>query len=200
MKKRILLLIFLFLTSVTGFCAIVPIGTTSQNEFTPDDITINTADIVRFVMGSTIHNAVEVNLSTWQAGGTTPISGGFEVGFGETKDITGLSVGTHYFVCQTHSSMGMRGKIEVNSLGVNDYQLAKNYRTFPNPATDFVNVKTEDNSLNLIYRIVDVNGRQMISGKSEEVNPAIDVSQFAPGIYFLQLGDDRRQILKVIKQ
>ena len=82
----------------------------SNNDFTPQDLVIDVGDTVRFVMTST-HNAIEVNQDTYDARGITPIEGGFQVGFGETQDVTFTEVGTHYYVCTPHVTMGMIGTI-----------------------------------------------------------------------------------------
>ncbi len=58
------------------------------------------------------HNAVEVSQATYNANGTTALSGGFSVPFsGEKKG--GLSTGTHYYVCTNHASFGMKGQVIV---------------------------------------------------------------------------------------
>ena len=83
-----------------------------NNDFTPQDLTIAVGDTVRFVMTAT-HNAIEVTQETYDSRGTTPIDGGFQVTFGETQDVTFTEVGTHYYVCTPHVTMGMIGTITV---------------------------------------------------------------------------------------
>lgn len=85
---------------------------TSGVKFSPDEITINAGDMVKFTTGSS-HNAVEIDEDTWNSGGSNALDGGFEVGFGETKEITFETPGTYYYVCQPHAGMGMKGKIIV---------------------------------------------------------------------------------------
>ncbi len=85
---------------------------TSGVKFSPDEITINAGDIVKFTTGSS-HNAVEIDEDTWNSGGGNALDGGFEVGFGKTKEITFETPGTYYYVCQPHAGMGMKGKIIV---------------------------------------------------------------------------------------
>ena len=84
----------------------------SNNDFTPQDLTIAVGDTVRFVMTAT-HNAIEVSQDTYESRGTTPVDGGFQVTFGETKDVTFTEAGTHYYVCTPHVTMGMIGTITV---------------------------------------------------------------------------------------
>ena len=84
----------------------------SNNDFTPQDLTIAVGDTVRFVMTLT-HNAIEVSQETYDSRGTTPIDDGFQVTFGETRDVTFTEIGTHYYVCTPHVTMDMIGTISV---------------------------------------------------------------------------------------
>ncbi len=80
--------------------------------FTPDDLTISVGDSVRFVMSPT-HNAIEVSQETYDSRGMTPLDGGFQVTFSETKEVTFTEAGTHYYVCTPHVSIDMIGTITV---------------------------------------------------------------------------------------
>lgn len=80
--------------------------------FMPEDITISAGDTVRFVMTET-HNALEVSRETYDARGTTPLDGGFEVDFGQTGEVTFDTPGVHYYVCTPHVTVGMIGTITV---------------------------------------------------------------------------------------
>ncbi|MEM9491311.1 MAG: plastocyanin/azurin family copper-binding protein [Myxococcota bacterium] len=92
---------------------VVTISTADGNlVFMPADITISAGDTVRFEMTST-HNAIEVTEETYNARGTTPIEGGFEVDFGETASVTFTTPGVHYYVCAPHAALDMIGTITV---------------------------------------------------------------------------------------
>jgi plastocyanin len=109
------------ITLLAGFAltpAAVTVTTGVGDTFSPDSINVTSAnDTVIFTLAS-IHNVVEVSQATYNQGpgsaaGTTPLSGGFtSVPFGGGK-LTGVTVGTHYFVCTNHASMGMKGKLIV---------------------------------------------------------------------------------------
>jgi plastocyanin len=78
--------------------------------YTPSDITICVGDDINFAIGGS-HNAVEVDLATWNANGTTS-NGGFSLPFGGGT-VTFNTVGTFYYVCTPHASAGMKGKVTV---------------------------------------------------------------------------------------
>ncbi|HMD13942.1 MAG TPA: plastocyanin/azurin family copper-binding protein, partial [Bacteroidota bacterium] len=108
-------IVFVLICSLTIFTTIVW-GTThtissSGFTFSPNTLTITAGDTINFVLAS-IHNAVEVSQATWNADGITS-NGGFSVPFGGGKTVLTV-VGTHYYVCQNHASMGMKGIITVN--------------------------------------------------------------------------------------
>lgn len=84
--------------------------TNSGNSFTPDLITITQGDTVLFQLQGS-HNAQEVDVNTYNSNGNSPIIG-FQTNFGGGQ-VTGLTVGTHYYVCSPHASMGMKGRIIV---------------------------------------------------------------------------------------
>ena len=78
----------------------------------PAALTIAVGDTVEFQLGGS-HNAVEISEETYNSEGTTPLSGGFMVGFGETAQVTFDQAGTHYYVCTPHATFGMFGTITV---------------------------------------------------------------------------------------
>ena len=86
---------------------------TSGLSFSPDEVIINVGDSVEFTTSGS-HNAVEVTEEDWESGKKTPKENGFNVGFGETKEVTFDTSGTYYYVCQPHAGMGMKGKVIVN--------------------------------------------------------------------------------------
>ena len=84
----------------------------SSMDFDPKDLTIAVGDVVRFEMTAT-HNAIEVTQDTYENRGGSPLVGGFQVTFGETREVTFSEAGTFYYVCQPHVMMEMIGTITV---------------------------------------------------------------------------------------
>jgi plastocyanin len=113
-RYTLLFCAFVFLTS--GAYSTTYTVTSSGFTFSPDNITVNVGDTVVFSIGSN-HTVLEVSQATWNANGNTPLSGGFSLpAGGGTLVLT--SVGTHYYVCGIHYSMGMKGTINVVSLSL----------------------------------------------------------------------------------
>ena len=100
-------------TSGSGdLCASPCVIAVSGFEFTPASVTIAEGSEVTFELSGT-HTALEVSESTWDAGGTEALSGGFSVGAGQTATVTLSGLGSHWYVCEPHAGMGMKGTIEV---------------------------------------------------------------------------------------
>ena len=136
MNKKLLLSIGLISLSLFTKATIHTITTTNSFTFSPATLTIQDVDTVEFTLGVN-HNSVEVSQATFTANGSTALSGGFSLSSGATGSagrLTNLSVGTHYYVCAPHASMGMKGQITVTSTvgvkGINA-EIAKSF--YPNP-------------------------------------------------------------------
>ncbi len=116
-----ILLLFSIFISAPVFSSTTTITATGLS-FVPTPITIVSGDTVNFSIGGS-HNVVEVSFSTWSVNGNTPLVGGFNLPFGGgiLTSATGLSVGTHYYVCSPHASSGMKGIINVGAAGPSPY-------------------------------------------------------------------------------
>ncbi len=114
MRTKIIFSLLLFVISLKGFSTIWTV-TNSGFTFSPATITIVFGDTVDFNVTSE-HNAAEVSLATWNINDNTPLSGGFQTPFGGGMVFPAqLSVGTHYYVCEAHASMGMKGIVIVQN-------------------------------------------------------------------------------------
>lgn len=84
--------------------------TDSGTTFVPDSITITQGDDVLFNL-TTPNNAQEVSQADWLANNSTPITG-FTTPAGGGL-VTGLTTGTHYYICSANAGAGMKGRIVV---------------------------------------------------------------------------------------
>jgi plastocyanin len=79
--------------------------------FEPATVTIRAGDTVNFALTS-IHNALEVSKTTWDANGTAS-NGGFSIPFGGGSHTFTLP-GIYYYICTAHAALGMKGTVIVN--------------------------------------------------------------------------------------
>ncbi|HYQ85642.1 MAG TPA: plastocyanin/azurin family copper-binding protein [Bacteroidota bacterium] len=99
--------------TVSASRGLATVHTISNSGFTfsPNNVTIVSGDTVQFVIAA-MHDAVEVSKATWDVNGNTS-NGGFMVPFGGGTIVL-TDTGTHYYVCEPHASIGMKGIIAVN--------------------------------------------------------------------------------------
>jgi plastocyanin len=175
--------------------------TNSSTTFSPNSITINLGDTVIFSLEN-VHNVLEVSQQTWEALGTTPLSDGFSCGFGGGTVLPAkLGIGTHYYVCTSHISADMRGQIIVQAAtGIEDNQIQANYKVFPNPAIDQVDIKAISNQIKSNYSINDISGKQIINGKLTDNITSVDIRELPKGLYIIVIGDRSKQCIKLVKE
>jgi plastocyanin len=205
--KTTLLLFAMALVSGVALSAKVTI-TNSGFEFSPDDITINAGDTVIFQLTSA-HNALEVNEVTWLANGNSALDGGFSLPFGGGQ-LTGLAAGVHFYVCQTHASSGMKGKITVNgSSGIFTPEAAYQLFTiFPNPSNGKFQLRFDNssgytgtgNSQGLSVEIYNLLGEKILSipGFIPQTSNEIDLTSSPAGYYFVKISDGKKVFTKKV--
>jgi len=174
--------------------------TNSGNSFSPNSITITLGDEVVFTLSS-VHNVVEVSQSTWDTNGSSPLSGGFQLGFGGgTVQAAQLGVGSHYYVCAPHAAMGMKGIIIVQvATSIEENSLLKGLTVFPNPSSSLISITVGKDDVNSFYQIIDLIGREVLNGKLTSETTQVDVSNLKPGTYLVKVVGTKRKILKIIK-
>ena len=109
-----LLTIHLILLVCMGFSKTHTIENNGQ-VFTPNEIIVGENDTIIFDLGAS-HDAVQVTEGTYLNKGNTPLDGGFSTPYGGgTIYAKDLGIGTAYYVCTPHASLGMIGTIEVEA-------------------------------------------------------------------------------------
>ena len=196
MKKTLFLVFALY--SGVALCTTITV-VNSGTTFSPAVITINLGDSVKFTLAST-HNAVEVSQATWNANGTTALSGGFSTSFGGGLVLPAnlTMVGTHYYVCTNHASMGMKGTIIVqNSTGIAETQLQPTISVYPNPSNGKFNIslgQSEVVSGSQILKqvqhdisIYNILGEKIYQSVIANSKSEIDLSNQTKGVYFIKI-------------
>lgn len=197
--RNLIILKLLFLVVTPWFSAFSQISNTGTS-FSPNSLTITLGEEVVFTLNST-HNVVEVSQSTWEANDNTPLSGGFELDFGGgTIPASQLGIGTHYFVCSPHASLGMKGQIIVeNATSVEENSLLKGFTVFPNPSNGIISIRIENEDVGSLYQINDLIGREVMKGKLTSELTEVDISGLNQGTYLVQTVGINRKIFKIIK-
>ncbi|MEO8590174.1 MAG: plastocyanin/azurin family copper-binding protein [Flavobacteriales bacterium] len=152
--------------------------TSSNFQWTPDLLTITAGTTITFVVNGN-HHAREVSEATWNVNGTTS-NGGFDFTSG-THPLTLTIPGTYYYVCVPHASMGMKGRIVVES---NTGVVENTVTTFtisPNPASENIAV-TFPAAQGMQLSLIDVEGREVLR-QSLTGTSNVGISHLAAGNY-----------------
>jgi hypothetical protein len=89
---------------------------------------------------------------------------------------------------------------QIATVGINESAAKTNIEIYPNPCTEFVTIKIENNLLQKSFSIYDQLGRLILNDKLTAASTSINVRSLPAGIYFIKLDGERTQGYKIIKQ
>ncbi len=75
-----------------------------------------------------------------------------------------------------------------------------NIIAYPNPANNIINLKANKSLIGEVYKLNDNLGRTLLLGKINSENASIDINNLSKGVYYLILGGNFKQIVKIIKK
>lgn len=192
MKRFIVVFLFAAICSY-GFSTTWTI-VNSGFAFSPATLTIQQGDNVNFVLES-IHDAVEVSQSVWNANGNSPEIGFSVVFGGGSVSAAELTPGTHYYVCSPHASSGMKGRIIVQPIsGLRENEAVNDIQLYPNPVVNELNVRFDlSGSYLLEVKLFDLQGKlaNVLFAKNQVAGPFLQTfdlaGKAAPGMYLVKM-------------
>lgn len=179
--------------------------TTVGFAYSPASLTVTAGDVIT-IQTTTAHPTAQVDAATWNANGTSTVTGGWGV---QTNNYTFTAsvVGTMYYVCTSHVlSMQMKGKIDVvPTVGINEKTaFLNNFELFPNPATNTIGLNFSLNAnSSLSAKLFNVLGQEvcvLISNTNLQDNNysyKLDVPANIPsGTYFVLITANENRFTK----
>ena len=172
--------------------------------YMPNFLAVKVGDQVT-ISASTAYPWVQVDKATWNANGSSPMSGGWGT---KTADyvFTATAVDTIYFVCSTFAgSYGMKGMIIVqNAAGINNQTIGSlNFNIYPNPVVSTSILKLNfPEATKISINLYNINGQlekiilseaDVIAGKYQY---SFDVSNIDNGIYFVDIINNHNHHIK----
>jgi plastocyanin len=131
--RKIFTLLAISFSSLCLYATQYTVGVSGLS-YSPATIQANVGDTINFNISG--HPTRQVSESTWDANGTTQLTGGFNSSSNFQYVIT---ENAHiYYVCTSHIGSGMKGKIEVsitNGIERNNAISIQQPVLFPNPST-----------------------------------------------------------------
>ncbi|MFT4877656.1 MAG: putative ribosome quality control (RQC) complex YloA/Tae2 family protein, partial [bacterium] len=79
-----------------------------------------------------------------------------------------------------------------NAIGLIEKEIS-NIKIFPNPTSDFLSIKN-DKKVEMNYKIISIDGRTIIQGKSSKQNMQIDLRSLDAGMYFFHQNTGAKSI------
>lgn len=152
------------------------------------------------------HGGADVYLVKTDAGGTEQ----WHKSFGGSGDDYGFSVQQTsdggYIIAASKDAQTSSPKIYLiktnasGSTAVEDYPNQINMELYPNPATDYITIESELQKYN--YQVMDITGKQLLSGNVNTNKFNLDISAFSKGIYFISIynGDQQTVHKMIIKE
>lgn len=174
--------------------------------FSPAVLTIQLGDTVTFQLTS-VHNALEVDKTTWDANANDPVTGFTTPNGGGMILPAQLPVGTHYYVCEFHASSGMKGTITVEqTTDIQGKQSQSEVKLYPNPSEGlfyFSFASDANRGLTIQLEVFDILGQKVlqISDVIRENHHQFDLSAYPKGVYFARFSSvkfnyDRRIVVQ----
>ncbi len=121
-----------------------------------------------------------------------------------------VTAGTHtfYSVTQNYVDVAGNGLVDIEgnftvkyfpevSSGINEAAISPSFHLYPNPASDMVTIKLNENAIKQDLRITDITGRlvQVVAtGTAEQLQ--LNVAAFAPGVYILECNGYTQRLIK----
>jgi plastocyanin len=177
--------------TLTLFATVLPFLLSAQSistvgfTFSPALLTVQAGTDITVTIGGQ-HTMTEVSEATWNANGNTS-NGGFNFGPG-TNTLNLTIPGTYYYVCSPHASMGMKGRIVVeSSTGLAEQAFDRSFTLYPNPASDELVLSTTlAPGAELV--LIDMQGREVLHW-TVQGNDRINITQLSAGSYTAVLRD-----------
>jgi plastocyanin len=190
--KKIILSLLLTTICLNGFSKTWTVLSSGMT-FSPATVTINQGDSVKFTLDAS-HNAVEVSQTVWNANGATS-NNGFSLPFGGGTALPSkLTVGTHYYVCTPHASLGMKGNIIVSAAtALKETANDNSLMVYPNPISDRINIQLNLAESTVIeIKLFDLQGKlvttlvpkTLMDGTFQQSFER--VAEMSPGVYLVK--------------
>ncbi len=181
--RLFIFIIGLVTLTFAAFATKYTISSTPNMTFSPATVTAQVGDTLVFNL-SGVHTATRVSQSAWENDGNTS-NGGFNFSSSGTNEykITANDVGTVYYVCSPHASMGMKGSITVNTVtALKDAKVGdKEFSIYPNPTSGVIKFNLNKSADISIYNMLGVFIRTL-----ELENNNADISDLTAGVYLIK--------------
>jgi hypothetical protein len=148
---------------------------------------------IHFIAAFFLANAVFSQEAITAAGGDFSGSGGnIAYSVGQVNYTTNFST-------SGSSSQGVQQTYQISTNDLAEYEGSNLFSVFPNPTSDFFNLKSNKNLIGSKYEILDNLGRIVLTGVLLNENQIVDMTELSRGIYNLQVMGASSKTLNFVK-
>jgi photosystem II stability/assembly factor-like uncharacterized protein len=111
-----------------------------------------------------------------------------------------LELNDDYIVAATNTQGVFRFPLSNLNLStdIKDIATESNISIFPNPTTDQINVGISLELIGYVYDVYDCTWKSVLTGKLTSEKTIIGLENLVPGIYFIQVGSNNKNVSKII--
>jgi Secretion system C-terminal sorting domain len=113
-----------------------------------------------------------------------------------------LELNDNYIIAATNTQGVFRFALSNLSLSssISEFDVKYAISIFPNPTTNLINLKADNQLIGTTYTVYDHSGTAILTGKVTSDNTIIELGNLPGGAYMVSVGDSVKQTLKVAKQ
>lgn len=135
------------------------------------------------------------NSNTWIASnGLTTIPTGTDVTLDANPNNNGYVLLNVGFETEANAIFTAVVQTPCDLLGTNKYELANSLIIFPNPANDFINIKSNTEINNI--QIFDVSGRLVIDENNNSDSVTLDIKHLSKGLILMKIKTENEILIK----
>lgn len=108
--------------------------------------------------------------------------------------------GVLYFKANFNNDGNALYKLGTPILGDKLGLFKEQFLIYPNPSTNFINIKVNPYLIGSRFTITDILGKIVLVGKLLNETSSINIEQFSKGMYFFKIGGQSEQTFKIIKE
>ena len=113
-----------------------------------------------------------------------------------------LELNDNYIIAATNTQGVFRFPLSSLNLSTDIHDIVTNsiISVFPNPTTNQINVSANLGLIGSVYNVYDYTGKSVLTGKLTSEKTILELSNLEKGIYFLNVGENHKQTIKIIKE
>ena len=90
--------------------------------------------------------------------------------------------------------------LTIDRVNISEISKDQIFHIYPNPTNEIIHIQVNAEHIGISYTILSSIGVKVLEGEIKELDATVNIVDLQEGIYFVQIGEDLRQIFKIIKK